>query len=84
MLDSEMNFMKKKCTFFFQAIAVAGAIDSCVKVVIYQLRERSTDTDAFREFLEKLRAGISRKKAVLLLENLGVNRTKGRKSWRAI
>ena len=45
-------------------------------MLTYHLRERSIDTDALCEFLETLRAGIGRKKAVLLLDNLEVHRTK--------
>ena len=60
----------------FKAIAVAGAIDHTGKVVAHLLRERSIEANAFMEFLHRLKDHIGRKKAVLLLDNLGVHRTK--------
>ena len=68
-------FMKKQ-KVGFQAIAVAGAIDRSGKLVAYHLQDRSIDSDAFCVFLEKLKVSIGRKKAVLLLDNLGIHRTK--------
>ena len=53
----------------FKAIAVAAAIDSSGRVVAHLSRD-------FMEFLHRLKDHLGRKKAVLLLDNLGVHRTK--------
>ena len=60
----------------FKAIAVAAAIDSEGHVVAHLMRERSIDSTAFIQFLHRLKDHIGRRRAVLLLDNLGVHRTK--------
>ena len=60
----------------FKAIAVAAAIDSEGHVVAHLIRERSIDSAAFIQFLHRLKDHLGRRRAVLLLDNLGVHRTK--------
>ena len=60
----------------FKAIAVAAAIDSDGRVVAHIIRERSIDSRDFMDFLHRLKDHIGRRRAVLLLDNLGVHRTK--------
>ena len=60
----------------FKAIAVAAAIDSEGHVVAHLTREHSIDSRDFMEFLERLKDHTRRRRAVLLLDNLGVHRTK--------
>ena len=60
----------------FKAIAVAAAIDSDGCVVAHIIRERSIDSRDFMDFLHRLKDHIGRRRAVLLLDNLGVHRTK--------
>ena len=60
----------------FKAIAVAAAIDSDGHVVAHIIRERSIDSRDFMDFLHRLKDHIGRRRAVLLLDNLGVHRTK--------
>ena len=68
-------FLRKK-KVGFKAIAVAAAIDSNGHVVAHLTRERSIDSDTFMQFLHRLKDHIGRRRAVLLLDNLGVHRTK--------
>ena len=68
-------FLPKK-KIGFKAIAVAAAIDSDGHVVAHLMRERSIDTSVFLDFLHRLKDHIGRRRAVLLLDNLGVHRTK--------
>ena len=60
----------------FKAIAVAAAIDNDGHVVAHLTRERSIDSSAFMEFLHRLKDHIGRRRAILLLDNLIVHRTK--------
>ena len=73
--QSRPVFLPKK-KIGFKAIAVAAAINRQGEVVAYHIQDHSIDTQAFMEFLRRMKEYIGRKKAVLLLDNLGVHRTK--------
>ena len=60
----------------FKAIAVAAAINKKGEVVAHQIQDHSIDADAFMQFLRNLKSHVRRKKAVLLVDNLSVHRTK--------
>ena len=59
----------------FKAIAVAAAMNVRGEIVAWHIQDHSIDTEAFMEFLRHLKDHIGRKKAVLVLDNLGVHRT---------
>ena len=59
----------------FKAIAVAAACNTKGEVVAWHIQDHSIDADAFMMFLRRLKEHIGRKKAVLLVDNLGVHRT---------
>ena len=74
-LPTEQPVFVPKKKIGFKAIAVAAAIDTRGEVVAWHIQDHSIDTDAFKEFLKRLKDHIGRRKAVLLVDNLGVHRT---------
>ena len=66
--------MKKK-KVGFGAIAVAAAIDVRGKVIAYHIQDHSIDTEAYCEFLERVRDYTKGRRCVMLVDNLRVHRT---------
>ena len=67
--QSRPVFLPKK-KIGFGAIAVAAAINCKGEVVAWHIQDKSIDSDAFEQFLSRLKDHIGRKKAVLMLDNL--------------